>query len=98
MELVEVPQNARLRFPNYELARIGAPDDSLPPEECGVVPALVGFVVGGILDGAPQFREYWKLTDEEIEVLKNGGGIELIFWGNQMPMHGMAALTKEQMQ
>lgn len=70
------------------VVRIKSPE-GVPEEECGTVVALVGSYPGGIFDGGPVIRTYWKPSDEEIEFLKKGAFVELDFFTNEMPMTAM---------
>lgn len=87
----QVPERAKEHYPNLRLIVVTAPED-VPEEECGNVEALVGQVEGGIFDGGPAMRTYWVLEDEDIEQLKAGALIELTFFTNGMPIHGMKVI------
>jgi hypothetical protein len=91
MHPTEVPQRARDANPDLKFLVITAPP-GVPEEECGSVEALAGQVQTGIFDGGPIMREYWVLEEGDIEHLKAGGLLELTFFSNGMPMHGMKVI------
>ena len=84
----QAPERAKEMYPNSKLILVTAPE-GVPEEECGNVEALVGQVEGGIFDGGPSMRTYWTLEEEDLEQLKAGAVIELAFFTNGMPIHGM---------
>jgi hypothetical protein len=90
MNPVAVPESRveDLRPEGFHQLTVGAPTgkltgDGSSPEEALAVKALFG----ADRNGVPMFRTYIQPTQEELEILKEGGLIELVFWTTQMPIH-----------
>lgn len=61
--------------------------DGVPEDEVGTLTALCGPIQGGILDGGPIIKTFWRPSEEEIAALVNGAVIEIdILDANLAPM------------
>ncbi len=54
------------------------PPQGVPDSECGTLETLQGTYLGGVFDGSPAVVSYWKPSEEEIELLKQGRPVEFV--------------------
>jgi hypothetical protein len=74
----------------YQRIVVGAPNGRLDGDGGSVDTAgAVEALTGPDAQGFATIKEYWRLTAEEVEQLKNGHVIELTWWMNKMPVHGL---------
>jgi hypothetical protein len=88
-----VPDVAKSLYPDGQEVYV-QPPDGVPENEVGVSPSLVTIHSGGMMDGCPMFHEFFRPTAEELEILNNGGMIELILMCTAMPPHAMGVISK----
>lgn len=89
--MLPVPPSEKVNtevYPKFKPINIVSPPGT-PEEECGDLAALVGHKEGGTFDGGPMLITFWKPSEEEIEALKEGAVIELVFFDAGMPMTAM---------
>ena len=84
LPLPEIPKWLKKRHSNLKVVNFHSPSE-VPEEEVGTLPTLCGDWEGGVFDGGPHMRSYWKPNSEEILALVNGAVIELTIIGDQMP-------------
>lgn len=83
MEPIPVPAIAEAARPWAHKRAVGPPI-GLSDEDCGTVEALVGEEQFGTV-----YRDYWRPTADQLQILNEGGFIELAQYTPQMMMHAM---------
>jgi hypothetical protein len=94
MHPIDPPVVSRMQYPGCKQFHMNPPD-GVPEDECGTMNVLAGTIEGGVFDGGPVFRTFWKLEDDELEILNNGGYVQLFFYSSQLPPHGMIIQEEE---
>lgn len=89
MTPIPVPERAKVARPQLWVQPVGPPR-GMSDEEVGTVEALVGS-----MDGMPVYADYWRPTQEQLDMLNAGGFIELIQYTRQMAMHSMTVWADE---
>lgn len=79
-----VPLVAREHRPDTRVLDIGPPP-GVSEHECSTVNALMGRI-----NGFAAVADYWRPTPEQLEVLNNGGFIELVQYVPRMIMHSLS--------
>lgn len=87
MGLSPVPEIAKKVRPHGRVFPIGPPR-GFSDDAVGTVEAM--FTVE-LIDGrhVPCYRDYWRPTKEQLEILNKGGFIELAQYSPEMIMHGL---------
>lgn len=87
MTPTSVPQIVKDAKPWGRVLPIGPPRD-FSGDEVGTVEAVY---TQETVDGrqVPCFRDYWRPTPEQLEILNSGGFLELAQYTSQMVMHGI---------
>lgn len=80
MEAQEIPESIQESYPSFKKIDMGPPA-GVAEEDCYTLQVLAGQVSEGVFDGAAMFRSYWKPSEVELDIIKNGGYIELVLIG-----------------
>ncbi len=89
MEAVAIDDRTVRAYPHLKRILVGSPTGNMRGDGSSVENAAPIEALYGIEDGVQVFIEHWKLTDEEAQELRRGGTIQLKFWADRMPVHGM---------
>lgn len=88
---IQPPESEILKHPNSRVVHFHAPK-GVPEEECGTLSVIYGRVQGGVFDGGPLICTFWRPSDEEMELLKTGGVIEIAFYDSTLAPTAMNVL------
>lgn len=71
---------------NEATTTFGAPTD-LSESQCSKIPAYIGTVEKGSVEGSPIIVTAWKPNSAELEVLQAGGSVFVSFLSSGLPPH-----------
>jgi hypothetical protein len=75
MKPVAIP--GEMERPGLEKVIYGPPE-GVPDSECGTLETLQGTYLGGVFDGSPAIVSFWRPSEQEIEMLKQGRPVEFV--------------------
>lgn len=88
MTPIPVPEHMKTLYPDLDVHPVGPPP-GMTEDEVGTVECLVGYAPFDETRQMPVYADFWQPTPDELEMLNNGGVLELRLYLPQLAMHSL---------